>query len=531
MKVFASYKLTHTLQTSLGMILNQGEPCQRIYPSIPIYLTQNEPFILADRVEDYSEEQIYEFFSTCVLECRLPESKSCVIVCHLPESKTVTEALSKSRHIRSNVYACCNFGADRAFMKRCIVARNRLDLEQAAAVVISAIRNDAAVADRAKIVEALIKELDPKLLTRSCMWLSKEQRAIGITSDGEKFHRFVEWIEGIFKEPKYLSEDPEPEDLLSARDWRSLLPVLMRIRRCSPRFRCLFIPQWVFEAAAVMPPPAFAIWNSRGCVKPGHEPEASTSSSPNNIILSRRRFRTLQRRLLRYWRFWKPEVRLSQAIHDLETDVMYRAQYIKLRVLPSENTLLVAKYFFALQRNLQRTVVSNFNSVFLEKGESGNISQNNPDITTTFEQRLNEVCGEDGAFPPVTETILEQIDQCCLLMEEYVAVYGNGDRNTLRFSRERWGGSGRGAVDQYNLLCDILKRLRQEANLKGLPYPGPVRKFLAKDIMAFNNSFQDDAFADNQAPGWDLWLNGRRELGALGGMADLDISDDVVMRD
>ena len=46
-----------------------------------------------------------------------------------------------------------------------------LDLEQAAAVVISAIRNDATIAVRGKILESLIKELDETMLVKSCIWL------------------------------------------------------------------------------------------------------------------------------------------------------------------------------------------------------------------------------------------------------------------------------------------------------------------------------------------------------------------------
>ena len=86
-------------------------------------------------------------------------------------------------------------------------------------------------------------------------------------------------------------------------------------------------------------------------------------------------------------------------------------------------------------------------------------------------------------------------------MEAYVKVYGNGDRNNLSFVRGARGGSGRGAVDEYNLLCDILNTLCSKAKEQGLEMPGPVRKFLAKDIMAWNQAFDADAFAGGRVAG------------------------------
>lgn len=62
------------------------------------------------------------------------------------------------------------------------------------------------------------------------------------------------------------------------------------------------------------------------------------------------------------------------------------------------------------------------------------------------------------------------------------------------------GGSGRGAVDEYNLLCDILDVLYKAAKNEGLAMPGAVKKFLAKDNMA-KYSFHDDAFANGRVPG------------------------------
>lgn len=191
-------------------------------------------------------------------------------------------------------------------------------------------------------------------------------------------------------------------------------------------------------------------------------------------------------------------------------------------MLPSNDTLVVAHYFFALQRRLQRKVVSDLQwTSFLQKGESGNIVQNNPEIPTTFEERLSTLSGQSGV--PLSGSLLPQIDQCCLLMESYVKVYGNGDRKNLVFVRGVSGGSGRGAVDDYNLLCDILNTLCGKAKEEGVKMPGPVRKFLAKDIMAWNEAFGDDAFAGGRVPGWEPWLAERRVKGILQGIEALSL--------
>lgn len=88
-------------------------------------------------------------------------------VCHNSVILTAISTWIASRHI----YGCCNAQIDIDFMKRFIDSLLRLDLEQAAADVISAIRNDDTIATRSEIMQSLLKETDPKVLTHSCMWL------------------------------------------------------------------------------------------------------------------------------------------------------------------------------------------------------------------------------------------------------------------------------------------------------------------------------------------------------------------------
>jgi hypothetical protein len=105
------------------------------------------------------------------------------------------------------------------------------------------------------------------------------------------------------------------------------------------------------------------------------------------------------------------------------------------------------------------------------------------------------------------EDILALLDQTCLLMKRYVDVYAQGFKENLVFQKGKTGGSGRGTVDEYNLLCDILNQLKDRAKTEGInPIPGPVYKFLAKDIMHWNNAWEDDAFASGKVHGWELYL-------------------------
>lgn len=496
MKLFTACKLTHTLQTYLGMVMFNGEPKIRSYPCIPDNLLDNKRNQVSIRgPTSLSDEALVSRFATCVLECRL---------LHFRRFYNGTDV----KRLEANIYGCCDPRVDIAFMKRNIGSLLRLDLEQAAAVVISAIRNDDSIANRSEMVQALLKEIDPTVLRKSCMWLDYSDTNSAEDIQTCKFSHLVTQIRRIL-------QDKHMVDMGEVDDWTSLLPFLLRIRRSTPRSRCLFIPEWIFREANTAPPSNFRVWDDQGRAQGGHEPVLS--STPDSIILTRREYRCVQRRLLRYFRFWDPEVRLRQRIKKLEADVIYGAQHIRSQVLPSNNTLVVAHYFFALQRRLQRKVVSDLHwTGFLQKGESGTIMQNNPEIPTSFEDRLGALSGQSGV--PLSGPILPQIDHCCLLMESYVQVYGKGDRTSLVFVPGVSGGSGRGAVDEYNLLCDVLKTLCNKAKKEGADMPGRVRKFLAKDIMASNHAFDDDAFAGGRVPGWMPWLATRREEGVIDGI-------------
>ncbi|KAI4235948.1 MAG: hypothetical protein L6R40_006316 [Gallowayella cf. fulva] len=506
-------KLTHTLQTYLGMVKCQGAPLQRSHVVLPQDpLNDIRIAVQARDPSSLTEEDLVSLFTDCVLHRLLPEFEN-----NSRQSPNI-------RCFQSNVRVCYDRFFDIEFMKTNIRMLNRVDLEQAAAVVISAIGNDPSITERSEIVSVLIRELAPFLLTHSCMWLEEHQRHPKAPINEGKLSRLISLTKRMSNKSYSSAIDFEFDSPTAIiRDWSNLLPLLLRVRRCSPRTRCLLIPQWIFDAAGINAPPAYAsaVQDTKIDLTPGHEPTvATTALSDEDIVLSRKAFRALQRRLLHYYRFWDPAIRLRKAITDFEANVIYSAEHIKSSVLPSRDTLTVAHYFLALQRRLQRKLVSDLGwTRFLEKGEGAKVFQNNPDIQSTFEQRLGEFSGQSGV--PITGDVVVQIDRCCLLMEEYVRVYGKGDGQNLVFVRGRRGGSGRGAVDEYNLLCDIMRMLCQAAKTKGLAHPGAVRKFLAKDIMAWNQSFGDDAFADGVVPGWETWLAERRETGIVTGLEGL----------
>ena len=76
---------------------------------------------------------------------------------------------------------------------------------------------------------------------------------------------------------------------------------------------------------------------------------------------------------------------------------------------------------------------------------------------------------------------MENAKQTCLLTKEYVDVYCQGQR--------------------------------QNAKNQGLnEVPGLVHKFLARDLMHWNNAWGNDAFADGKIPDWEVWLRERSLL-------------------
>ena len=495
-------KLPSTLQTWLGMVKDNGMPKIRFRPfsSAEIRERYSKLEITGTAPVWSSETALYEFFTTCLLQGSYPKFTR-------PHDGAAVARL------RFNVDACRNSQLSIDFMKQTCSFLARLDLEQVAALVLSAISHDESIPDKAAVLSALIKNIEPHVLVNSCMWLDSSDMNLQPTDEMRKFRRTASLA-------RRITSKKDVEIGLPSH-WSALLDALLRVRRSRPKdhSRCLFIPEWIFDAASAPVTPEYKTWDYQGMVRAGDEPICPARE--DSIILPRKAFRALQRRILYHYRFYKPVIRLRKEIRDLENDVLFSANHFRRQILPSTDTLAIASHFVAVQRRLQRKVVSDMNwAAFLKKGESARLIQNTPHNPTAFETCLERFYLQRKASSrilPITDALLPQIDQCCLLMESYVLTHApRGRKEELVFRMGQRGGSGRGPVDDYNLLADILSRLKATAMNQGVEeVPGKVRKFLAKDIMHYNNSFADDAFASDVPPGWETWLAKRRVDGLL----------------
>ncbi|KAI8918970.1 hypothetical protein DFJ77DRAFT_258361 [Powellomyces hirtus] len=234
------------------------------------------------------------------------------------------------------------------------------------------------------------------------------------------------------------------------------------------------------------------------------------------IMLSKINFRRIQRLVMSMYGNGGDFIR---SVRDLSRDLTLG----NISVLESSSDPFAISYsFIAFQRKKQLKVVTNISgSVFLSKGSVQLIQQNVPYNPSSFETILIRRATDRKAlssivpppsFPSIDKRkLLGQVRAVCELMEKYVQIYGKGDIRRLQFSRDVEGGSGRGPVDAYNRLVDLLAMLRRRCEVAGIPLKmGPCHKFLAKDIMNFHESWKDDAFADKKIPGWMGYLYGLR---------------------
>lgn len=94
----------------------------------------------------------------------------------------------------------------------------------------------------------------------------------------------------------------------------------------------------------------------------------------------------------------------------------------------------------------------------------------------------------------------------------------------LQPSRHRQGRAWWLGARPSRRIQPALRYPDQFAKAEGVEMPGPVIKFLAKDIMAWDQAFDDDAFAGGRVPGWETWLAERREKGILDGLEAMGLA-------
>ncbi|KAJ6015697.1 hypothetical protein N7540_010288 [Penicillium herquei] len=303
-----------------------------------------------------------------------------------------------------------------------------------------------------------------------------------------------------------------------------LVRVLLRVRRCEPIDRCLYIPLWMFKESGTEPPEHLRKFLDAQDHKgiswefPSYPPKTDV------IVLSKKTFRTLQSRIFELFRFWKPECQLQREASNLEREVLFPMEWIEQNVLNTENIVQLCQCFFHCQRQAQKKVLSTVHWwALVRKWEGKDLYQNDIKSQSTFERVLADIAAEETTLDTknITETefletperIATLVEQTCLMMRDYVDIYGSGNMNNLVMRSIEQKGI-RGPTNQYNLLCNVLFDLKMKAWDSGIDdLPGQVHKFLRTDMMASRDNWDDDAFANGRVPGWELWLADRAGKG------------------
>lgn len=531
-------QLPYTLQTHVGMVLQRGLPANRyslhdpdqsyaVLPFSPIvflpcidWAGDDNPSKQAtiSSCGDYLAEDWFSSVHAPIAKVAI----ACIRRKNVPNRNRIVGGAEAVCRFLHNVDACRDATVDADHLVKLMKSRTRLDLEQAAAMVVSAFVN----ASRLDDAEVLLRELTGVLATAGMSvpplwWQHPKQRqshaqhtmdALAGCSD-----RVYSWCKRTGGYDETVLGPSRP------RSYAELVRLLLRFRRVRPRHRCLYIPAWLFRAAEIDPPAHHAgylngyqaVLASRGQSYKGimgyQWPEMDPEE--DSIVLSKHLFRLVQRQVYRLYRFWDPTEQLRRDVRSLEDTVLYAAEWVGQRLRETDDVARVACWFFAYQRQLQQRVVSNYRATgFLAPGEGNTLYQNNLRMRSTFEEALIGVAGleESDRLGVGAGDTAELMDRTCLLMKRYVDVYGHGKKENLVFKRGNEGGSGRGPVDEYNVLCDILNELKIRSNDQGIEkVPGPAYKFLAKDIMHWNKSWGDDAFAGGKVHGWEDWLKER----------------------
>src|SRR3569833_66737 len=556
--------LPYTLQTSVGMVCNSGLPARRWYPEdnteadLPL-LQGHSKLPLAKlecnsasrprlsfreqwanvternsaeppRICSYQDYAEADWFSTPHAAPIATVAISCITTRHRLETESTSDAALQ--RLAANIGACRNPAIDIHRLITFIRARARLDLEQAAAAVVSALVSDGRIADAA----VLLRELTGVLSVADMRVPGDEALVRRNTHARGEMAAFANlagktrtWISGKLAatgaDEAALGIGSEPP-----RSWEGLVRLLVRVRSSRPaeKNRCLYIPRRKNETAKKEPKEGHAEFldgyvaemEARGEVQEtikGYMFPREKWCADSSIVLPKHCFRVVQRRILRLFAFWDRSICLRRSVRRLEDKVLYAGGWIDGRLRETEDVALVAHWVFGFQRRLQLKVVSDDKwTRFLDKNEGATLYQNNLRLKSTFELELAKLAGQTGTETLVTgDDTLRLMDETCLLMKEYVDVYGGGKKERLVFTRGVGGGGGRGVVDEYNMLCDILKELKLRAKDEGLEkVPGPVYKFVAKDIMQWNDAWGDDAFAGGKVHGWEGWI---RERGLVSG--------------
>ncbi|CUM55719.1 unnamed protein product [Debaryomyces tyrocola] len=276
------------------------------------------------------------------------------------------------------------------------------------------------------------------------------------------------------------------------------------------------------------------------------------------LVLSKKRFRSLQHYLNHSFdpKFTR---RASYALLQIEEYMLVGSDISTLDALnKTSDPLLYGIYTLRRIRNNQRKVVGvGFPGNFINKEKltlSENqklLPQNYPLVLTQFELKLLQIIFRSpferykdlfsSAIVPgfSVENKNEKnywtyVDKICLLLAEYVSIYGDGDFFNLicHFRKKEYPekfkqnqiernfkpvtklDTGRGPTSVYNNLLNALTGLKYALATADEPEIdarfGRNRAFLAIDIMKSLSLFENDAFEGGRIPGWVNLMSERK---------------------
>jgi hypothetical protein len=469
-------QLQHTLQTWQGMVVAGGRAKQRDDAMHDSFFKEREAGVLADAAH---------------------------LLKRLPYSYGEVDALKRHRVFLQNLWSCTGgqAGVTERTLLEYIKNKKRLDVEQAVAMVLAFVPKE--------VGEALAP-LVSNMFVDANMWREKGDFEMDEnTLNAARLRKMTRLRDTVMA----MAETGG-----ASGDERSLVDALMRVRRERSAFMSgtqrLKFSKYLL---ALVPSSDRDAWTES--YKNGLQTTVEIEED-RVVTVSKRGFARMQRWLLRLDGDQTAKSAYIREVAELEKEVLFGNLRIDALKKTTDRAAL-AYSFMAVQRRLQLTVVSDLGwTAFLQKGQARAVLQNRPDIVTSFEDELARHASDVQALvairPPKaheapadrSDELIPQVDRVCTLMEQYVLLFGDGLFENLRFSRDR--ERGRGPESVYNQLVDLLKTLRERG--KGCVTVGPCHKFLAKDIMAWNNAWGDDAFAPGKVPGWVQWLEARQKL-------------------
>ena len=526
-------ELVPTLQTHLGMIYSGYEPLARVITSseIPsgwILFESPEYQRLTSALKhpgkqrkDHADKRFPSYWNRSTVSQLIADA---YVKRTLPYVSQPMNASNPLARLRANLIEIVR-PIDVDAVKSILLGRRRLDIEQAVALVLRLLPEHA---------PELIP-LVPNIMIESCMWLE----VIVAKQDIDRLRR--DHLLQLFSIARIQE---------TGQTWEELAAVLFRIRRRRPAdaSRGLRLPEWVQN---YYPGDRSEIsWDK------GQRRKYPERVIDNPLIVSNKNFNRITSFIWHILRN-KPEKVLRRDISSLSQRLIFgeRAQQ---SISATHDRVALAYTFLAIQRKLQLKVVSDLRGVFLAKGESSRYQQNTPHIPTSIEERLAVIALKNPQVdwtvltavrrPAGVESVdstgelLELVDRICECFERYVLIYGKGHTEMLRPQPGRRGGF-RGPVDDWNAAADVLTELRRQINDAGYQVVSQVDdsmevddftvvaqtkeestekdlglpkadKFLALDIMSYNNSWKDDVFAlEKMPPQWWTWLQKRRSEG------------------